>query len=229
MGKDLHTGMNHYGKGTNVKDQIKFFLADDHPLFRAGLKYSLTLKTDFVCTGEASDGYSAIDKIQAVIPDIVLLDLDMPGLSGIAVIRILKKILPDLKMLILSTYSDEKFVRDAMEAGADGYLLKNIPIDEMEKIIRKFHGSAPCFSPYLANLFLDEEETMNSDPVTDLTGRELEILQCISTGATNKEISLKLFISVETVKSHVKNIYKKMGVKNRVEACSHPSVRSLLG
>lgn len=202
------------------KTPIKIFLADDHPLFRTGLKYSLGMQSDFVILGEASDGYSAIEKIKEEKPDIVLIDLDMPGLSGVASIRIVKKTMPDLIMLILSTYSDEKHVREAMSAGADGYLLKNIPLEELENVIRQFINRESCFSPYLVNITLNQNPAVDSLQSAEigLTSRELEVLDHLAQGISNKDISDTLFISVETVKSHIKNIYKKLEVKNRVEA-----------
>lgn len=202
------------------KKPIKVFLADDHPLFRSGLKYSLGMQNDFVILGEASDGYTAVEKINEDEPDIVLIDLDMPGLSGIAAIRLVKKITPDLIMLILSTYSDEKHVREAMNAGADGYLLKNIPLEELQSVIRQFINKEPCYSPYLVNITLAQNPKAATVKPDDfgLTSREKEVLEHLAKGSSNKEISNNLFVSVETVKSHIKNIYKKLEVKNRMEA-----------
>ena len=199
---------------------IKIFLADDHPLFRSGLKYSLGMKSDFIILGEASDGYTAVEKIKEDKPDIVLMDLDMPGLTGIAAIRLVKTIMPDLIMLILSTYSEERQVREAMAAGADGYLLKNIPLEELQSVIRQYINGDTCFSPYLVNIGLDQNPVINTVKSDDfgLTSREREVLEHLSQGISTKDVSKQLFISVETVKSHIKNIYKKLGVKNRVEA-----------
>jgi DNA-binding NarL/FixJ family response regulator len=212
--------MNYREGSMEKKTPIKVFLADDHPLFRSGLKYSLGMKKDFVILGEASDGYSAVEKIKEDKPDIVLIDLDMPGLSGIAAIRIVKKMMPDLIMLILSTYSEEKHVREAMNAGADGYLLKNIPLEELQAVIYQFINGDSCFSPYLLNISLEQIPVVDTVKLEDfgLTSREREVLHNLAQGTSNKEISNKLFISVETVKSHIKNIYKKLEVKNRVEA-----------
>jgi DNA-binding NarL/FixJ family response regulator len=199
---------------------IKVFLADDHPLFRSGLKYSLGMQKDFAILGEASDGYSAVEKIKEDKPDFVLMDLDMPGLSGVAAIRLVKQIMPDLIMLILSTYSDEKHVRAAMSAGADGYLLKNIPLEELHSVILQFFNKKPCFSPYLVNICMEQNpiaEVVRTDDYS-LTSREREVLNLLAKGTSNKDISKNLFVSIETVKSHVKNIYKKLEVKNRVEA-----------
>lgn len=210
--------------------EIRIFLADDHPLIRTGLKHSLDQKDGFVLVGEASDGYSAVERINENAPDIALIDMDMPGLSGVAVIRVLRKSKQDMKLLILSTFNEEKFVRDAMSAGADGYLLKNVPLDELENIIRNVCAGKECFSPYLVNLGM--EERLNKDNSEQknygLTAREIEVLNYISLGTPNKEISEQLFISLETVKSHVKNIYKKLEVKNRVEAVRLASDKRLL-
>lgn len=199
---------------------MRIFLADDHPLLRTGLRLSLSQQNDIEIIGEASDGFSAVDKIQADPPDLALIDVDMPGISGIGATRILRESVPDMKILVLSSYNDEKFIRDAMRAGADGYVLKSVSTSELVRIIRCFCQGQSIISPYLVNLTLDlkEKEEVESTTEVELTEREREILKCIADGKSNKEISDSLFVSVETVKSHVKNLYKKLNVKNRVEA-----------
>lgn len=199
---------------------MRIFLADDHPLLRTGLRLSLSQQNDIEIIGEASDGFSAVDKIQADPPDLSLIDVDMPGISGIGATRILRESVPDMKILVLSSYNDEKFIRDAMRAGADGYVLKSVSTSELVRIIRCFCQGQSIISPYLVNLTLDlkEKEEVESTTEVELTEREREILKCIADGKSNKEISDSLFVSVETVKSHVKNLYKKLNVKNRVEA-----------
>ncbi len=199
---------------------MRIFLADDHPLLRSGLRLSLTQYNDIEISGEASDGFSAVDKIQADPPDLALIDVDMPGITGIGAIRILRESISDMKILVLSSYNDDKFIRDAMRAGADGYVLKSVSTSELVRIIRCFCKGHSIISPYLVNLTLDLKEKDEPDSSTgiDLTEREKEILKCITDGKSNKEISDALFVSVETVKSHVKNLYKKLNVKNRVEA-----------
>lgn len=208
--------------------EIKIFLADDHPLIRTGLKHSLDQKEGFVLVGEASDGYSAVEKISADPPDIALIDMDMPGLSGVGVIRVLRKSQPQMKLLILSTFNNEAFVIDAMAAGADGYLLKNVPLEELEKIIRSICAGEECFSPYLISIGMEGKVGGAKTSDYGLTAREIEVLRYISKGTPNKEISAALFISLETVKSHVKNIYKKLEVKNRVEATRFAAEKKLL-
>jgi DNA-binding NarL/FixJ family response regulator len=199
---------------------VRIFLADDHPLLRTGLRLSLIRHNDIEISGEASDGFTAVDKIQADPPDLSLIDVDMPGISGIGAIRILRESIPIMKILVLSSYNDEKYIRDAMRAGADGYVLKSVSTSELVRIIRCFCQGQSIISPYLVNLTLDLKEKDESASTTrvELTEREREILKCITDGKSNKEISDRLFVSVETVKSHVKNLYKKLNVKNRVEA-----------
>ena len=196
---------------------IKVFLADDHPLLRAGLRISLGEKSDIKLIGEAGDGFSAVEKIMANPPDVSLIDVDMPGLSGIGVIRILRKSIPQMKILVLSTYNDDKYIQEAMAAGADGYVLKCVGIEELERIIKSFYTGKPTTSPYLVNLTIDNSSGVKEQDY-GLTVREKEVLKAIAEGKENKEISEALFISTETVKSHAKNIYKKLKVKNRVEA-----------
>ena len=200
---------------------IRIFLADDHPLLRIGLRFSLDQCHDVKLVGEASDGFHAVERIQADPPDVALVDLDMPGMSGIKVIRILRQVLPDLIMLVLSTYNDENYVRDAMEAGADGYLLKAVDVPELVRILKGLCAKQPVASPYLLNLAVGsagppERNGTGGEP--PLTFREQEVLHCIYEGQSNKEISNDLNISLETVKSHTRNIYKKLSVRNRLQA-----------
>lgn len=214
-----------------TKESIQVFLADDHPLLRTGLRLSLSHKEDIEFIGEAEDGYSAVEKIQAYQPDVSLIDVDMPRLSGIGVIRILRKSFPQMKFIVLSTYNDENYIQKAMEAGADGYVLKCVGINELVKIIKSIWFEKPVISPFLVNLAhgytdIDQEEQKRIGAY--LTQREREVLQLITEGKGNKEIADLLYISTETVKSHVKNIFKKLGVKNRVQATAEGRKRKLV-
>lgn len=200
---------------------MRVFLADDHPLLRMALRLSLTQEKDLEVVGEASDGYSAVAQIQALNPDIALIDLEMPGLSGIRVIRILRKAVPQIKILMLSTYYREDYIREAMQAGADGYVLKRVGIDELIRIIKGLGAGEEVLSPYLVNLTLGYEPHQRpeeDDKLLLLTAREREVLKAIALGKSNKEISLALHVSLETVKSHIKNIYEKLKIRNRAEA-----------
>ncbi len=213
---------------------MRVFLADDHPLFRIGLRIALDHVPDIQLIGEASDGYGAVEKIRADPPDVSLIDVDMPGISGIRVIRLLRKAFPEMKILVLSTYDDENYINSAMQAGADGYVLKCIEVDELVRIIKSFCDGSPVVSPYLVNLSLDFKAPVKSAATAEdlgyplLTHREKEILQSIIRGQSNKEISHTFCVSVETVKSHVKSIYHKLQVKNRVEAVTVTIEKNLL-
>jgi DNA-binding NarL/FixJ family response regulator len=198
---------------------MRVFLADDHPLFRIGLRIALDQETDIQLIGEASDGFSAVEKIRVDPPDVSLIDVDMPGISGIRVIRMLRKAHPQMKIVVLSTYDDKTCIHAAMQAGADGYVLKCVEVAELVRIMKSFFEGHQVVSPYLVNLSLDFRATISTTgeyPV--LTHREKEILQSIIEGQSNKEISQTLYVSVETVKSHIKSIYHKLQVKSRVEA-----------
>jgi DNA-binding NarL/FixJ family response regulator len=211
---------------------IRVFLADDHPLLRIGLRLSLDQRQDVDVIGEAGDGFTAVEKIQTDPPDVSLIDVDMPGLSGIKAIRMLRRAIPQMKIFVLSTYNDEGIIRDAMRAGADGYILKSIEVRELVRIMESFCGGTPVISPYLVNLTLDPEsepEAPENLESRGLTAREQEILQAITAGMGNKEISELLNISTETVKSHNKRIYKKLKVRNRVEAGRLARENNLLG
>jgi len=200
---------------------MRVFLADDHPLLRIGLRISLEQEEDIDVIGEASDGYTAVTRIGANLPDISLIDLDMPGMSGIKAIRVLRNSGFKTKLVVLSCYNDENYVRDAMEAGADGYILKCIEVSELVRIMRSFYTGQPTVSPYLVNLTLPNENNRDDPDTGDaflLTVREKQILKGIAEGKSNKEISASLNISVETVKTHIKKIYDKLNVRGRVDA-----------
>lgn len=198
---------------------FKVFLADDHPLLRTGLRMSLSQHADIDFVGEASDGFKAVEKIKQNPPDVALIDVDMPGLSGVAAIRLLRKHYPDMKLLILSSYSDRHYIEEAMQAGANGYILKSIDISELVDVIRAFARSEQPMSPYLMDLALDWETAPGGEATEDLlTKREKQILECLACGQGNKEISDSLYISIETVKTHIKNIFQKLEVKSRLEA-----------
>jgi len=204
-----------------LKKRIRVFLVDDHPLLRVGLRISLSNHKDIEVVGEAENGFIAVEKILTSNPDFVLMDMDMPGLSGTEVIRVLRKSVMGLKIAVLSNYNDESFIRDAMNSGADGYILKNVDVNDLIKLIKSFHSGDQPLSPYLVNLSIDyEQKKVRSEPKSKstLTIREKEVLKCIADGKRNRDIANELYVSLETVKSHVRSIFRKLNVKNRVEA-----------
>jgi DNA-binding NarL/FixJ family response regulator len=178
-------------------------------------------EADIELIGEADNGYSAVEKIKAQLPDVSLIDVDMPGLSGIGVIRVLRKFFPKMKLIVLSTYSEEKYIQAAMEAGADGYVIKTVGIGELVKIIKSFCSGKPELSPYLVNLtsgYDSGKKRAGACGNYKLSVREKEILEIIAEGKGNIQIAEVLCISTETVKSHIKNIFRKLEVRNRVDA-----------
>jgi DNA-binding NarL/FixJ family response regulator len=198
---------------------FKVFLADDHPLLRTGLRMSLSQHADIDFIGEANDGFKAVEMIKKNPPDVALIDVDMPGLSGMAAIRLLRKHYPDMKLLIFSSYSDRHYIEEAMQAGANGYILKSIDISELVDVIRAFAHNEQPMSPYLMDLAIEWENTSGSQNTEKLlTKREKQILECLARGQGSKEISDSLYISIDTVKTHIKNIFRKLDVKSRLEA-----------
>ena len=202
------------------KKTVNIFLADDHPLLRMGLTLAFNAKENIRVVGEADNGFEAIDKIKQLVPDVVLMDIDMPGLSGTAAIRVLRKIFPDMKILALSTYNDKNYIMESMNAGANGYILKTVDIDNLARIIVAFDDGEEIISPYLLDLGIELEypDDKKTDDAYSLTKRERQIIKCLGEGKINKEISESLYLSVETVKTHMKNIFRKMDAKSRLDA-----------
>lgn len=208
------------GNAMSNQRPVTIFLADDHPLLRMGLSLAFQAKDNITVVGEADNGFDAIEKIKTLTPDVALLDIDMPGLSGTAAIRVLRKIFPDMKILALSTYNDENYIREAMNAGANGYIMKTVDIDNLVEIITSFNEGKEIVSPYLLNLGISPQQAAPdiNGPDFCLTKREKQILQCLAEGKDNKQISTCLYLSVETVKTHMKSIFRKMDAKSRLEA-----------
>lgn len=216
----------------NSSKRIRVFLVDDHPLLRIGLRLSLSSHSDIEVVGEAENGFIAVERILTHKPDLALIDMDMPGLSGSEVIRILRKSVLGLKIAVLSNYNDEKFIKDAMKAGADGYILKNIDAKDLIKLIKSLYLGEQPLSPYLVNLSIEygEENGVKVDKSDSLlTIREKEVLKCITDGKRNRDIANELYVSLETVKSHIRSIFRKLNVKNRVEAANKSLNENILG
>ncbi len=215
----------------NRESKVKIFIADDHPLLRMGLTLAFAAKEGIRVVGESDNGFDAIEKIKVLVPDAVLMDIDMPGLSGTAAIRVLRKLFPAMKILALSTYNDRNYVMESMAAGADGYLLKTVDIDSLTEIIVAFHEGREVISPYLLDLGIDlnpaDEE--GTEEAVSLTRREEDILGCLALGQNNKEISASLNLSIETVKTHLKGIFKKLDTRSRLEAVMTARKKGLIG
>ncbi|TVY04232.1 response regulator [Cohnella terricola] len=198
-------------------NSYKVFLADDHHIVREGMLLLLQ-STAFEVIGEAADGEEALSQIRELKPDIALLDLNMPKLDGIEVTRMIKESDPDIKVIILTVYMEEKFLKEAIQCGADGYASKVIRkhelISGMESVVR---GERFIDPKLLQQSFMNSLEK-KGDKESALTDRELEVLKLVAQGKTNREISVELFLGSDTTKEYVGNVIRKLDCKNRTEA-----------
>jgi DNA-binding NarL/FixJ family response regulator len=216
-------------------DPIRVLVVDDHALFRRGLDMVLAHESDIDVVGEASDGAEAVDKAAALLPDIVLMDVQMPKRSGIDACTAIKDVVPSAKIVMLTVSEDEADLYEAIKAGASGYLLKEISIEEVATGLRAVAGGQSLISPSMAAKLLNEFSTMakRSDgrsqvPAPRLTERELEVLKLVARGLNNRAIAAQLFISENTVKNHVRNILDKLQLHSRMEAVVYAVREKLL-
>ena len=196
---------------------IKILLVDDHTVVRSGLSKFLMVNKDLKLVGEASDGEEALQKVSLYKPDIVLMDLMMPGMDGITATREIKKRYPQVKVIALTSFAEQNMVQGALQAGAIGYLQKNVTAKELGHAIRAACDGKMTLSPeatqVLANSVAQPQITGEQ-----LTDRERDVLKCMVDGLNNNEIAEKLVVSLGTVKFHISNIFHKLGVDSRVEA-----------
>ncbi len=208
-----------------MSDNIRVFLCDDHTLFRQGIRKLLELERDIVVVGEANNGQEMLEMLKKTGPDVILMDIGMPKMDGVSATYKVKKILPHCNILILTVYEDESHIFQAVKAGAMGYLLKDVSIDELIEAIRKVNKGEALIQPVIATkilrefVLLDKRKVKEGDKFyNDLTEREREILRLIALGGTNKEIAQKVGISEKTVKNHISNIFQTLHVNNRTQA-----------
>jgi NarL family two-component system response regulator LiaR len=197
--------------------QIRILLADDHMMVRSGLATVLAVYDDMKLVGEAGDGEEAIRLCESLRPDVVLMDLLMPNLDGVAATRTIKERWPETQVIALTSFKDKEYVEGALKAGASGYLLKNVSAEELVGAIRRAVAGQPSLSPEAARVLIQKVNQPQA-PGEDLTDREKEILSLMVKGLNNTQIAAKLFVSQSTVKFHVSNILAKLGVTGRTEA-----------
>jgi len=209
---------------------IKILIADDHPVVREGLFAMLSREGDFDVVGEAKDGMDAVNKTKELRPDIVLMDLRMPDMDGVEAMRQIKSEMPDVKFIILTTYSDDEYIFSGIEAGARAYLLKDAPREDLFKAIRAVYRGESLIQPVVASKLLDRFSELSRGTTSGegLSGRELEVLQLMAKGAANKEISAQLSIAQSTVKTHIANIFQKLGVNDRTEAVTQALKKGII-
>ena len=196
---------------------IKVMLVDDHSMVRRGLSAFLKNEVDLEIIAEARDGHEAIEICKGTQPDVILMDLIMPNLGGVAATRMILDRWPEIRVLVLTSFQEKDLVQDALQAGATGYLLKNISGAELAEAIRSTYAGKPTLAREAVESLI---QTESSDPAPgeDLTRRELDVLSLLVKGLSNPEIAGRLSVSRSTVKSHVSSILSKLGVSNRVEA-----------
>jgi NarL family two-component system response regulator LiaR len=202
---------------TTASDPIRVMLVDDHAMVRRGLATFLMVFDDLELAGEAESGEAAIQLCAKVSPDVILMDMVMPEMDGAATTRIIRQQFPKVQVIALTSFKEGELIKKALEAGAIGYLLKNVSADELVRAIRAAHAGRATLSPEAAQALV---ETANQPPVPglDLTERERKVLSLMIEGLNNTQIAGKLSVSPSTIKSHVSNILSKLGVASRTEA-----------
>jgi DNA-binding NarL/FixJ family response regulator len=199
---------------------IRLLLVDDQSLVRQGLKAMLSLESDLEIIGMAENGEEAVSAAKALQPDVVLMDVRMPVMNGSTATRIICEKFPHIKVLVLSTYDEDRDVSDAIKAGAKGYLLKDMPSEELVNAIRCINSGYAQLAPGLLERVMNPKQ-VNTEAtlsvLSELTPRELDVARLIAVGATNQEIATKLFISESTVKTHINSIFNRLNLKNRAQ------------
>ncbi len=204
-------------------DTIKVLIADDQRLMREGLATLLALAGDIDIVGQASDGAEAIELAQAQRPDVILMDIRMPHIDGVAATRTIRSILPATQIIILTTFDDDEYLLGGLRAGACGYLLKDMPSEQLADAIRSAAKGQSPIGPEMARKLVNlvtQSPIVSTPPAvaSELSEREIEVLRLIADGLSNKEIAEKLFIAEGTAKNHVSNILSKLEARDRAQA-----------
>ena len=224
-------------------ESIRVLIADDQRLMRDGLRALLELQAGIAIVGEAGNGVEALARSAALAPDVVLMDVRMPQMTGVEATRALRERGERPRILILTTFDDDQYVFDALKAGAAGYVLKDLPAADLAAAIRTVHGGGVHLDPAVASKVVAELSRLQTpaaafpapDPtrfpasplVEELTPREREVLRLLATGASNREIGAQLFISEGTVKNHISNILGRLGLRDRTQAAIYAKEHGL--
>lgn len=221
-----------------MSETIRILLCEDQTLMRQGLRTILDLEPGFQVIGEAANGEEAVQRYKQLQqeekgPDIVLMDVQMPRKNGVEATAALTTLNTNARVIILSTFDYEEYVFDAVKAGAMGYLLKDVPADDLTATIRKVHGGEPFILPAMASKLLIEFGRQRRHPAqvvpdTELSGREIEVLRLLAAGTSNRDIAVKLVLAEGTVKNHVSSILSKLHAENRTQAANLARERGLI-
>ncbi|TVR74362.1 MAG: DNA-binding response regulator [Sphaerobacteraceae bacterium] len=222
--------------GSNMSDAkpdtITVALADDHVLFRQALRHLLDSESDIHVVGEASDGRAIQTLVEQHQPDVILMDINMPGIDGVTATRELKSQLPDIRIIILTMFSEDGHVIRAVRAGADAYLLKNSESSRVVDAIRAVRRGESIIEPQLASKLLSEfrrvSDVREDDSMGGLTSREMDLLRLVASGMSNKEIAQHLSLAESTVKNRLSLLFEKLGVKDRTQAAIYALSHGLI-
>jgi NarL family two-component system response regulator LiaR len=204
-----------------MNDLITILLVDDHEVVRKGVRAFLETHSEFEVVGEASNGADGIKMAGEFVPDVILMDLIMPGMDGVEATRLIKNISPRSQIVVLTSYHEDEHIFPALQAGALSYLLKDVKMDELVEAVKKAALGEAVLHPHVAVRVISEIQGRKKDefnPHSDLTNREMEILKLIAEGSSNTEIANQLVISLHTVKGHVSNILSKLHLADRTQA-----------
>ena len=197
---------------------MRVLIVDDHPVTRDGLRAALGTADDVEVVGEAANGEDAIEAVEAFKPDVVFMDVRMPGMTGIQATKIIKERVPDTKIILFTVDESRASLAEAIQAGVSGYLLKDVGIDELVNAARLSLEGKAVIHPALTQAFIEEVHLADHRPEAPLSKREIEILQRVAYGATTKEVADQLGISPHTVKTHLERIFEKLGANDRAQA-----------
>jgi NarL family two-component system response regulator LiaR len=202
-----------------VADAIRILVVDDHAVVREGLRAFLELQEEFEVVGEAGDGAEAVELAERLRPDVVLMDLVMPGLDGVGAMQRLRERLPSSRVIVLTSFAEDDRLLPAIQAGAAGYLFKNAQPSELARAVRAAHAGEALLDPAVAARLVDAiAQAPDTEPSEQLTPREREVLELIGRGLSNKLIARELEIAEKTVKAHVGHLLAKLGVTDRTQA-----------
>jgi len=208
-----------------LSEHVRVLIVDDHPVVRTGLRGMLEGQPSLEVVGEAADGEEAIKLAERMSPDVILMDLRMPGMNGVTATAQIKERMPGARVLVLTTYDSGADILRAIEAGATGYLLKDAPREELFRAVRAAAQDKPVLAPEVAAHLMDRVRWPSEEV---LSGREVEVLELVAQGKSNRDIAGELWISEATVKSHLLHIYDKLGVTDRASAVAAAMKRGIL-
>jgi two-component system, NarL family, response regulator LiaR len=207
---------------------VQVLIVDDHNVVRQGLRFLLEQEAGIEVVGDCADGESAVLAVERLVPAVVLLDLQMPGMGGIAALRQVKALSPTTQVIVLTSHQGDDLVFDAVRAGATSYLLKTAAVDEVVRAVHAAARGESVLDPSVAARVLQEMRTRRREPVDELSRREVEVLSALARGRSNKEIANALGIGEETVKTHVSNILSKLHLADRTQAAIYGLQRRLV-